>query len=147
MRVSQISIVMDRDDLQDWMDELLPESGLRIVSITPEGIRGQVKLLWWHVDFLAVPSIPAPDTVAIDISAHKLVPIPSALVQRQLKEAVRDGPPGISVMEESLRVHLPSLLAGLGVHLHVRHLGCEQGRLTMSVEGLSVSMPFRPRHR
>ncbi|WP_029422151.1 hypothetical protein [Alicyclobacillus macrosporangiidus] len=147
MRVSQISIVMDRDDLQEWMDELLPKSGVRILSITPEGIRGQVKLLWWYVDFLAVPSIPASDTVAIDISAHKLVPIPSALVQRQLKEAVRDGPPGISVMEESLRVHLPSLLAGLGVHLHVRHLGCEQGRVTVSVEGLSVPWPFLPGRR
>ncbi|MCL6599222.1 MAG: hypothetical protein K6T81_10835 [Alicyclobacillus macrosporangiidus] len=147
MRVSQISIVMDRDDLQEWMEELLPQSGVRILSITPEGIRGQVKLLWWHVDFLAVPSIPAPDTVAIDISAHKLVPIPSALVQRHLKEAVRDGPPGISVMEESLRVHLPSLLAGLGVHLHVRHLGCEQGHVTVSVEGLSVPWPFLPGRR
>ncbi|MCL6517931.1 hypothetical protein [Alicyclobacillus sp.] len=138
MRVTQLSIVMERDDLQAWLDELWPSSGLRILSIGPEGVRGQVKLLWWHVDFLAVPAVPAPDTVALDISAHKLVPIPSVLVQRQLKEAVRDAPPGISVVEESLRVHLPSLLEGLGIHLHVRHLGCEPGRLTLSVEGLQV---------
>lgn len=142
MRVSHVEVRLSSADLNDWMAELSPDLKARIVDISESGVHGQIRLLVWNIDFVARPSADwATDTITLEISAHKLVNIPSALVERQLKEALKDGPPGVEVLRQSLRIHVPALLQPLGVTLRVKELRCQVGYLVLVLEQCRFPMP------
>lgn len=138
MRIHHISLDLTAGDLTSMVQEFAPDAKFRITTITPEGIRGQVKLLIWSIDFVARPNHGQHDTVSVEITASKLVPIPNSIVQRQLKEAMRDAPPGIDVIQQALKVHVPSILEPFGVELRIRELRCLEGFLHLSLEDIAL---------
>ncbi|MCL6455127.1 MAG: hypothetical protein K6T78_16095 [Alicyclobacillus sp.] len=138
MRIHQVSFNLTADDLTSLIQDFAPDAKFRIAEITPSGIHGHIRLLLWSVDFLARPRSSADGVVSLEISASKLVPIPPALVQRQLKEALRDAPNGIDVIHEALTVHLPSVLAPFDLHLTVRELRCGDGILHLTLEDIDL---------
>jgi hypothetical protein len=139
VRISTVTIELSTEDINSLLEEFASETRIRLTDISPDGIRGHVKLFLWNVDFLAKPSFGIHSDVSLDVSAHKLVPIPSAIVQRQLKEAVKDAPPGVDVIRQALRVHLPSLLEPFGISLGLQELQCHQGFVRVTVD--SVQLP------
>lgn len=142
MKVSHLELRLSSSDLNQMLAEIAPDVKVKILDIGDSGIHGQVKLLVWNIDFIAKPSADwASDAVNLDISAHKLVNIPSSIVERQLREALKDGPPGIEVLRQSLRVHVPSLIQPLGVELRVKDIHCQPGYLVLAVEQLQLALP------
>ncbi|GGJ07106.1 hypothetical protein GCM10010885_15340 [Alicyclobacillus cellulosilyticus] len=137
MRLSRMSVEVTADDLNSWLAALAPDAPVRVHAITPVGVHGQLKLWFWYIDFVAVPSC-QDGVISLDIRAHKLVPIPAAWVQRQLREVVKDSPPGIEAFQQSLRVHLPSLCAPFGISLRVCELSTRQDVLCCVLEDLRV---------
>lgn len=139
MRLSHLALELSVSDINELLREVAPDLKVRITEIDHDGIHGQLKLLIWNVDFTARPSCSAEqETLSIDIGARKLVPIPSPIVQRQLQEAVKDAPPGVDVIRQTLRVHLPSLLAPFGVSLKVKELRCGIGKVMLSVGDVAL---------
>lgn len=138
MKIHHVSIDLSVDDLNSMVREFAPEAKIRILTIDSDGIRGQVKLLWWSVDFLAIPLNGSDGTVSVDISASKLVPIPPALVERQLKEAVRMAPSGVDVIQQALKVHLPSILSPFGIALTVKDISTDRGMLHVSIQSIDL---------
>lgn len=159
MRISRVNIELSADDLNSLIEEFAPDAPIRITHITPDGLHGQLKLLLWSVDFTARvwcgvegegsavdaagsgvqdAERSAPSTVFVDVSAHKLVAIPSMIVERQLREAVKDAPDGIDVIRTTLRVHLPSLLQPLGVTMAMEALETVEGALRIGMRGLAL---------
>jgi hypothetical protein len=136
MRISNVSIELSTEDINSLLDEFASEARLRLTDISPDGLRGQVKLFLWNVDFLAKPSFGIHSEVSLDVSAHN---IPSAIVQRQLKEAVKDAPAGVDAIRQALKVHLPSLLQPFGISLGLKSLECHQGYIRVTVD--SVQLP------
>lgn len=133
MRIHRINLDLTADNLTSMIEQFAPEAKFRVTSITPDGIRGQIKLLLWSVDFTAKPMSTSDGMVSIEIGASKLVPIPPALVQRQLKEAMKDAPTGVDVIQQALKVHLPSILAPFGISLVIRELRLLEGFLHVSI--------------
>ncbi|MCF8567808.1 hypothetical protein LLE49_24095 [Alicyclobacillus tolerans] len=138
MRVRQISIELNAQDLNEMLDEFVPDAKIRVLDIHEDGIRGQLKLLLWNIDFVARPMSQSPDELSLDITASKLVPIPSALVQRQLKEAMRTAPSGIDVIQQAIKVHIPSILSPFGVSLSIRELKPYDGFLRLGLNDVRV---------
>jgi len=138
LRIHQVTFNLTADDLTSMIHEFAPEAKFRIADISPEGIHGQIKLLLWSVDFMARPRSTQDGVVSLEISASKLVPIPPALVQRQLKEAMKDAPNGIDVIQQALKVHLPSILGPFGIRLNIRELRCGDGVLHLAVEDIDL---------
>ncbi|KPV44529.1 hypothetical protein [Alicyclobacillus ferrooxydans] len=138
MKIHHVSIDLSIDDLNSMIREFAPDAKIRILSIDADGIRGQVKLLWWSVDFLAIPLNGSDGTVSVDISASKLVPIPSSIVERQLKEAVRSAPSGVDVIQQALKVHLPSILSPFGIALTIKDLSTDRGLLHISINSIDL---------
>lgn len=138
MRIHQVTFNLTADDLTSMIHEFAPEAKFRIVDVSPNGIHGHIKLLLWNVDFIARPRSTEDGVVSLEISASKLVPIPPALVQRQLKEAIKDAPSGIDVIQQALKVHLPSILAPFAIQLNVRELRCGEGVLHLAVEDIDL---------
>lgn len=139
MRISTVSIELSTEDINSLLEEFASEARMRLTNISPDGIRGQVKFFLWNVDFLAKPSFGINSEVSLEVSAHKLVPIPPAIVQRQLKEAVKDAPPGVDAIRQALKVHLPSLLQPFGISLGLQSLECHEGFVRITVD--SVQLP------
>lgn len=159
MRISRVNIELSADDVNSLIEEFAPDAPIRITHITRDGLYGQLKLLLWSVDFTAkvwcggendgstvgadgrgVPDAEGsvPSTVFVDVSAHKLVAIPSMIVERQLREAVKDAPDGIDVIRTTLRVHLPSLLIPLGVTMAMEALETADGALRIGMRQLAL---------
>lgn len=138
VRISRITVDISVDDLNSLLTDFLPDGNLRITSMTPEGIFGQLKFLLWNVDFTAIPFSTSEQDMNIEVTAHKLVTIPTAIVQRQLREAVKDAPPGIDVISQTLRVNVTSLLKPFGVSLNVHELQTYDGFLRLTVSGIEV---------
>ncbi|QSO47744.1 hypothetical protein [Alicyclobacillus mengziensis] len=138
MKIHHVSIDLSIDDLNAMIREFVPDAKIRILSIDSDGVRGQVKLLWWSVDFLAIPLNGSDGTVSVDVSASKLVPIPSSLVERQLKEAVKSAPSGVDVIQQALKVHLPSILNPLGIGLTVKDISTDRGLLHVSLQSIDL---------
>jgi len=146
LHISNVTIDLCTDDLNSLIQDLAPDLKIRLTDIDDNGLHGHVKLLFWNIDFVARPAFTTSGEVALDVTAHKLVPIPGSLVQHQLKEAIKDAPAGIEVIQQSLRVHLPSLLAPLGMSLKVREITMMNGMLRIAVADavLPLSMMARP---
>ncbi|MFD1675584.1 hypothetical protein [Alicyclobacillus fodiniaquatilis] len=141
MRISHVSLQLTADDLNQWVQELAPDVKLRISEIREDGVHGQLKFLMWYVDFVARPHCYRDrEEIAVEISARKLVPIPAAIVQRQLEEAMKDAPQGIEVLRQVLKLHVPSLLEPLNIGLNVRDFTCRDGRLLINVD--DCELPF-----
>ncbi|GMA50723.1 hypothetical protein GCM10025857_20800 [Alicyclobacillus contaminans] len=138
MRISHVCVDLTADDLNSLIADFAAEANLRFTEIIDEGIRGQVKLLFFNVDFFAKPASTSPEEVSVDVTAHKLMAIPGSVVNRQLREAMKDAPAGIDVIRNSLVVHLPSLLRTVGVDLRIRELRCYNGYLRAHVEKISL---------
>lgn len=139
MRISNLDIKLTATDINELLEEFFPEVKIRITEIEEDGLHGQLKLLMWNVDFIAHPHADRDhEMVSLDVSAHKLVPIPTAIVERQLREAIKDAPYGIEVLREALKVHLPSILQPLGLSIRVREFKCYSGVLTLGVEQLNI---------
>lgn len=138
MKIHHVSVDLSIDDINSLVKEFIPDAKIRILSIDADGIRGQIKLLWWHVDFLAVPDKTSDGIVSVDISASKLVAIPSAIIERQLKEAVKSAPDGVNVIQQALKVHLPSILNPFGVSLTVQDISTDRGLLHVSIQSIDL---------
>ena len=117
MRVSSISVELSAEDINELITEFAPKAKVQILSIDERGVHGQVKFLLWNIDFTAMPSAIPNGQVSIEVAAHKLVAIPGPLVQRQLKEVVKDAPPGVDAIQQALRIHMPTLLQPFGASL------------------------------
>lgn len=141
MRVSHVTIDLTAADLTDLVHDFAGDDKIVFDSITESGIKGQIKLLLWSVDFVAIPSCTDEGEVSIEITAHKLVPIPSGIVERQLREAVKDAPPGIDVLQQALKVHLPSLLNPLGIAMSVRQLRTYDGFIRIALAEVKLPSP------
>lgn len=141
MRASHITVDLTAEDLTDLVHDFAGDGKIVFESITEAGIKGQIKFLVWNVDFLAVPSCADEGDVSIEITAHKLVPIPPGLVERQLREAVKDAPAGIHVLEQALKVHLPSILSPLGISMSVRQLRTYDGFLRVALAQVKLPAP------
>ncbi len=140
MRVSQLGIRLTATDLNEAVAEFAPSVQLRVTEIREDGLHGQLKFLLWNIDFVAQPSaMQDGSTVYLDVSAHKLIPIPMTLVQYQLKEAMKDAPPGIDVIRQTIKVHLPSILKPFSASLRVREFECHQGYVSIVFEDCRVS--------
>ncbi|WAH37024.1 hypothetical protein [Alicyclobacillus dauci] len=134
MRISHVNVQLSADDINGWITELAPDLKLRITDIKEDGVHGQLKILMWNIDFLARPHCYRErEEVAVEISAHKLVPIPAAIVQRSLQEAMKDAPQGVDVLRQILKVHLPSILHPLGIALKVEDFTCREGHVVLNV--------------
>ncbi|MCL6442910.1 MAG: hypothetical protein K6T83_05545 [Alicyclobacillus sp.] len=138
MRLSHVTVDLDAQDLNDLLAEFLPHGNLRVSEVRDGMIRGQVRLLWWHVDFTAKPSSIAPSDAQLDITASKVIPIPASIVQKQLKEAMRDAPPGVDVLRQSLRVHVPSLLSPFGISVQIDEFAAHDGYVRVKVRNLQL---------
>ncbi len=139
MRVSHVEIRLTAADLNELIAEFAPDIQLRIMDIQSDGLRGQIKLLLWNIDFIAQPSSRAEgDQVSIDVTAHKLIPIPGALVQRQLKEAIKDAPPGVEVLQQSIKVHVPSILKPFDASIQIREFACHSGYIAIVLDECRV---------
>jgi hypothetical protein len=141
VRLSQVIVYVSVDDLNRAIEELAPDAKARVVRIDGDGIHGEVRLWIWSIDFLARPSIGADGQVSIEVSAQKLVPIPSAIVERQLRMAVKDAPVGVDVIQQTLRIHLSSLLKPFGVSLALRELRTVDGYLRIAAEAVEFPAP------
>jgi hypothetical protein len=140
VRVSYLGIRLTASDLNESIAEFAPSIQLRINEIREDGMHGQLKFLLWNIDFVAQPSsLQDGSTIFVDVSAHKLIPIPSSLVQYQLKEAMKDAPPGIDVLRQTIKVHLPSILKPFNASLRVREFQCHQGYVSIVFEDCRVS--------
>jgi hypothetical protein len=117
VRVSNITVELSAEDINELIAEFAPEVKIQIVAIDERGIHGQVKFMLWNIDFTAMPAATPNGQVSIEVAAHKLVAIPGPLVQRQLKEVVKDAPPGVDAIQQALRIHLPTLLQPFGASL------------------------------
>ncbi len=142
MRISHVRVDLSTDDINSLIADFAVDSNLRITDIREDGICGQVKFLLLNVDFIAKPSSGTEYEASIDIAAHKLVAIPGTVVNRQLREAMKDAPPGIDVIRNSLVVHVPSLLRTLGIGIKIRELRCYNGYLHVHVEDVELP-PFK----
>ncbi|CAM3982075.1 hypothetical protein [Alicyclobacillus pomorum] len=140
MRISHVRVDLSADDINSLIRDFAVDSNLRITDIREDGIHGQVKLLFLNVDFIAKPSSGSEYEASIDIAAHKLVAIPGTVVNRQLREAMKDAPPGIDVIRNSLVVHIPSLLRALGVGIKIRELRCYNGYLRIHVDDVELPL-------
>ncbi|RIV17280.1 hypothetical protein D2Q93_15545 [Alicyclobacillaceae bacterium I2511] len=138
MRIARIRVDLTADDINLLLLEWGTASVIRVTGVTSEGIRGQVKLLWWGVDFLAKPGMAVDGSATIEVSAFKLVPIPSALVEKRLREAMKDAPSGIDVIQQTLKVHLQSLLRPFGTNLNLAEFQCHDGYVRIGVDGLTL---------
>lgn len=138
MRISQVSLQLSAEDLNAILVEFVPDAPVRVTAIEPDAIKGQIRLLFWHVDFIARPAVGLDSEVSIEISAHKMWAIPAAIVGRQLKEAIKDAPPGVDVIRQSLQVRLPELLRPLGIQLAITQFCALDGILQVTVENVSV---------
>jgi hypothetical protein len=138
LRISHVRVDLTADNLNSLIADLAADANIRITEVTPDGIRGQVKFLFWNVDFVARPASEVQHEVSIDVAAHKLVAIPDAIVNRQLREVVKDAPPGIDVIRNSLVVHVPSLLRTFGIDLKVKELQCHDGFVRLDVEDVEL---------
>ncbi|MBX6353557.1 MAG: hypothetical protein IRZ10_09510 [Thermoflavifilum sp.] len=145
MRISQVILHVSADDLNRAIAEFAPDTKARVTRIDSEGIHGEVRLWIWSVDLLLRPSVTADGQVAIEVSAQKLVPIPSAIVERQLRLAMKDAPAGVDVFQQALRVHLPSLLRPFGVSLALRELRTMDGYLRVAAEAVEFPSPLASR--
>lgn len=134
MRISNVSIRLTADDLNQWLIEAAPEVKLRIIEIKEDGIHGQFKFLMWNIDFLARPHCyKEREEIAVEISAHKLVNIPASIVQRSLQEAMKDAPTGVEVLRQILKLHVPSILEPLNIALKVEDFACRDGSIVLQV--------------
>jgi len=138
VRVSQVTIDLTSQDINEMIEEFAEDVKIQVTDIREDGIHGHVKLLLWNIDFTARPSTTGDGEVSLIVAAHKLVPIPSAIVERQLKSAVKDAPAGIDVIQQAIKVHLPSLLSPFGISLNVKELRAYQGFLRISVHGVQL---------
>lgn len=141
MRISRVVIDLGIADLNEMLVDFLPDARLRVTDINENGIIGQVKLLLWNIDFAARPNSNRPDELSLEISASKLVPIPSMIVQRSLRDAIKDAPNGINVIQQALKVHLPSILNPLGIYVKIRELQCHNGFVRVGLEGIRLPTP------
>ena len=139
MRISHITLTLTADDINSILEDFVPDGQIRVVDIIPDAIRGQVRFLWWNIDFIAKPATGPDAEVSIDIAAHKMVPIPAAIVNRQLKEAMRDAPPGIDVIRQSLKVRLSELLRPFGIDMQVSEFEALDGRVQIAVDNTSLT--------
>lgn len=140
MHISNVIIDLSIEDLNEFIADVAPDLKIHLNDIQPDGFRGHIKLLFWNIDFVARPSFTKNGEVALDVSAHKLVAIPGSIVKYQLKEAIKDAPPGIEVIQQSLRVHLPSILGPFGMALKVSELTMTPGMLRIGVENAVVPL-------
>lgn len=138
VRISRITVDVSVGDLNSLLTDFMPEGHLMITSMTPEGIFGQLRFLFWNVDFTAIPFSTSEKEMNIEITAHKLVTIPTAIVQRQLREAIKDAPPGIDVISQTLRVNVANFLRPFGVSLNVHELQTYDGFVRLTVSGIEV---------
>lgn len=138
MRISQISLRLTVEDINSILHDALPDAQLRVTEIVPGTIRGQVRFLFWNIDFVAQPAVGPDSQVSIDVSAHKMVPIPAAIVGRQLREAIKDAPPGVDVIQQSLRVRLPDLLRPFGVQIAITTFHAVDNAIEICVENVSI---------
>lgn len=136
MHIRRISVELDATDLNSIINEFLPEAPLNVISIDTEGIRGQVRFLFWKIDFVAMPYSLSSDELNIDVNAKKLVTIPTSIIQRQLREAMKDAPPGIDVIQQMLRIKLTPLLAPFGLSLQVEELQVVEGAVRIVLGGI-----------
>jgi hypothetical protein len=141
VRLSHLTLDLTAQDLTELVRDFSVEDKIMFDTITEDGIRGRIKLMVWSVDFVAVPSCTEEGEVSIDITAHKLVQIPPGIVERQLREAVKDAPAGIGVLQQALKVHLPSLLSPLGISMTVRQLKCYDGFLRIALARVQLPPP------
>jgi|GEM_PF-2776802 len=138
MRIRQISLEIDAGDINSIFADFLPDVPLRVTSIDQEGIKGQIHVLWWNIDFVAMPYSLTSDELNIDISARKLVSIPTSIIERQLREAMKDAPPGIDVRQQMLRVRFTPLLAPIGLSLQVEHVQPCNGYVQITLAGVGA---------
>jgi hypothetical protein len=138
VRVTHLTLDFTVDDLNQLLREFIPDSQLIITAIDRIGIRGQLRFMFWNVDFIARPFSPGADEVSIEITAHKLVPIPPAIIERQLREAIKDAPPGVDVLQQTLKLHVPSILEPFGVRLGIKELQTHEGFVRLAVSGLET---------
>ncbi|MCL6548188.1 MAG: hypothetical protein K6T30_04670 [Alicyclobacillus sp.] len=136
VRVSHICLDLDVRDLNTLLAEFLPEPDIRVVDIRTDGVHGHVRLWWWNIDFVARPCASGPAVIAVDVSAHKLVPIPSAIVHFHLREAMKDAPPGVDVIRQTLTVHLPSVLKPFGLSLEVQEFRAHDGYIRIVADNV-----------
>jgi hypothetical protein len=138
VRISHICVDLTAEDINSLIADFAADANIRIVDVRPDGIRGQVKFLFWNVDFVARPSSDVEHEVCVNVAAYKLVAIPDVIVNRQLREVVKDAPPGIDVIRNSLVVHVPSLLRTFGIGLKVKELQCHDGFVRLDVEDVGL---------
>ncbi|QQE78971.1 hypothetical protein [Alicyclobacillus sp. SO9] len=138
MRISKMSFDLEAKDINSMIHEFAPEANLWVEAIDQYGVRGHLKLLFWNVDFVAVPYSTDRDEINIQITAHKLVTIPPAIIQRQLQEAIKDAPEGIDVLSQMLRVKITSLLRPFGLSLEVDELQPYDGFVRIGLSGVEL---------
>lgn len=138
MRASHLTIDLTALDLADLVHDFIDDDKITFDTITESGIKGQVRFLVWNIDFLAQPSCNDDGEVSINITAHKLVPIPAGIVERSLREAVKDAPDGIEVLQQALKLNIPSLLSPLGINLSIRQLRAYDGFLRIALANLKL---------
>lgn len=142
MHLSHVEFQFSTQDINSLLTEVAPDLKARVVDIVEEGIRGQLRFLFWNIDFIAHPSCDAKtNCLLLDISAKKLVPIPGVVVNRQLQDAMRDAPSGVEVVRQSLKLHLPSILQPLGVGVDVKEIHMSDGMLRVVVENCKIPIP------
>ena len=136
MRIRRITLELDTEDINSIISDFLPEHQLQVTGIDADGIRGHLRFLLWNIDFIARPYSRSSDELNIDVTARKLVTIPPSIIQRQLREAMKDAPPGIDVMQQMLRVKFTSLLAPFGLSLKVEELQSLDGFVRVTLSGI-----------
>lgn len=138
MRLSHLTIDLTATDLADLVHDFTDDDKITFDTITEGGVKGQIRFLVWNIDFIAQPSCNDDGEVSIDITAHKLVPIPAGIVERSLREAVKDAPAGIEVLQQALKVNVASLLSPLGVNVSIRQLKTYNGFLRIALADLKL---------
>ncbi|MCL6633428.1 MAG: hypothetical protein K6T63_12450 [Alicyclobacillus herbarius] len=138
MRITHLTLDITVEDLNELLREFIPDSQLVITSIDRLGIHGQLRFLFWNVDFVAKPSSPNAEEVSIEVTAHKLVSIPPAIIERQLREAVKDAPEGVEVLQQALRLNVPLILQPFGVRLGIRELETHDGFVRIALRDLET---------
>ncbi|MCL6627392.1 hypothetical protein [Alicyclobacillus shizuokensis] len=143
MRITHITLDFTVDDLNELLREFIPDSQLVITGIDRLGIHGQLRFLFWNVDFVAKPCSPSPEEVSIEVTAHKLVSIPPAIIERQLREAVKDAPDGVEVLQQALRLNVPLILQPFGIRLGIRELQTHDGFVRMALRDVETPRLMR----
>jgi hypothetical protein len=138
VRIARMNFDLEAKDINSMIHEFAPEANVWVEEINQYGVRGHLKLLFWNVDFVAVPYSTDRDEINIQITAHKLVTIPPAIIQRQLQEAIKDAPEGIDVLSQMLRVKITSLLRPFGLSLEVEELQPYDGFVRVGLAGVQV---------